>query len=76
MSNPTYITTADGEPLITDKLLLQVFTEIIDNIRESSAEVGEDIFSRQEWLAIIKQNIARLPNKLPREFDKLKGGRA
>jgi hypothetical protein len=73
--NPDYITGDNGDRLITDKLLAKVFAQVIDELIESSAEVGEeDIFSRQEWLAIIKLDIARLPNKLPAEFDEIEGG--
>lgn len=74
--NPDYITDDNGDRLITDELLAKVFAQVIDDLKESSAEVGEDIFSRQEWLALIKRDIARLPNKLPREFDEMKGGGA
>jgi len=72
--NPDCITGDNGDRLITDELLAKVFAQVIDELKESSAEVGEDIFSRQEWLAIIKRDISRLPNKLPAEFDEMEGG--
>ncbi len=75
MSNPDFIAVryTHGAKIVTDELLADLLAPLIDEMKESSAEAGENIFSRQEWLAIIKNDIAKLPNNLPAE---LKGEQA
>lgn len=69
MSNPDYTLDENGDRLITDDLLAKLFAPIIQKLKSDAAEVGEDFFNRNEWLAIIKDDIAKLPNRLPAEME-------
>jgi hypothetical protein len=52
--------TLGGSPAITSEWLNRALAPIIENLREDSAECGEDFLDDKEWLELLKLDLLAL----------------